>query len=555
MGTHPIFESDFDCLTEMEKPIRGHPIVEVEPIDNSDPFSIVPLVAEKVEAESVLKSKNFDSFILVGNFKNGKDLIALGASVADGLTKAASLDDQVFKLGGTFVNYNDKRIIISPTGPLNRCEDDVRRYFDAAGAGINRALKAGSRQPLLLVFPDQDMPRSTLVAVLGAMHALYTTLELREAVPAKALKTEKLGIWTSGTNKAEAIVKTASIIEQAKIICRDLQGSDPERMGPENFLKYCERLFQRENTDVYISSLSGAEMLKSQYPCLAAVDRACSTIDRHRARAIWLDYSDGKPERTIILIGKVLTYDTGGADVKAGGVMAGMHRDKGGASAVAGFMHAINILKPKNVRILGGMAVCRNSIGSEAYVADEIITARSGKRVRIGNTDAEGRMAMVDLLCRAKERCISEKWKNPEFYTIATLTGHAKIAHGPYTGIVANGPYRKEKRDSALKETGEEIGDPFELGTLRREDIEFHTGKDEQSDVLQCNNLPSTRTPRGHQGPAAFLILASGMRDHGLGSENPFKYCHLDIAGSAGPFPGFPTGAPITALLDFYNFI
>ena len=53
-------------------------------------------------------------------------------------------------------------------------------------------------------------------------------------------------------------------------------------------------------------------------------------------------------------------------------------------------------------------------------------------------------MAMVDLLCRAKERCISEKWKNPEFYTIATLTGHAAIAHGPYTGIVANGPYRKE---------------------------------------------------------------------------------------------------------------
>ena len=61
---------------------------------------------------------------------------------------------------------------------------------------------------------------------------------------------------------------------------------------------------------------------------MAAVDRACKHIERHRARAIWLDYTDGKPERTIVLIGKGLTYDTGGADIKAGGSMAGMHRDK-----------------------------------------------------------------------------------------------------------------------------------------------------------------------------------------------------------------------------------
>ena len=86
--------------------------------------------------------------------------------------------------------------------------------------------------------------------------------------------------------------------------------------------------------------------------------------------------------------------------------MAGMHRDKGGAAAVAGFMHAVNVLKPSNIKIIAGLAMVRNSVGSEAYLADEIITARSGKRVRVGNTDAEGRMAMVDLLCHAKERCI-----------------------------------------------------------------------------------------------------------------------------------------------------
>ena len=65
----------------------------------------------------------------------------------------------------------------------------------------------------------------------------------------------------------------------------------------------------------------------------------------------------------------------------------------------------------------------------ECYVSDEIITARSGKRIRVGNTDAEGRMVMVDLLCEAKEAALKET--NPQLFTIATLTGHVIRAYGP----------------------------------------------------------------------------------------------------------------------------
>jgi len=112
-------------------------------------------------------------------------------------------------------------------------------------------------------------------------------------------------------------------------------------------------------------------------------------------------------------VGKGVTYDTGGADIKAGGHMAGMHRDKGGSAAVASFMFALSKLKPEKLRVIGGMAMVRNSVGSEAYLADEIITSRAGKRVRVGNTDAEGRMAMVDLLCHVKERCVNENLPDP----------------------------------------------------------------------------------------------------------------------------------------------
>ena len=70
-------------------------------------------------------------------------------------------------------------------------------------------------------------------------------------------------------------------------------------------------------------------------------------------------------------------------------------------------------MKPAKTRVIAGMAMVRNSVGSEAYLADEIITSRAGKRVRVGNTDAEGRMAMVDLLCHVKERAINENLPNP----------------------------------------------------------------------------------------------------------------------------------------------
>lgn len=109
-------------------------------------------------------------------------------------------------------------------------------------------------------------------------------------------------------------------------------------------------------------------------------------------------------DTTLFLVGKGITYDTGGTDVKAGGVMAGMHRDKSGAAAVAGFFKTLSLLKPKGLCVRGAMALVRNSIGSDGYVADELITSRAGRRIRIGNTDAEGRMVMADLLCEAKEQ-------------------------------------------------------------------------------------------------------------------------------------------------------
>lgn len=134
-----------------------------------------------------------------------------------------------------------------------------------------------------------------------------------------------------------------------------------------------------------------------------------------------------------------------------------------------------------------------------------------------------------------------------------------------------NGPARNEDVARRLQAAGEQIADPLEISTIRREDFHFNTGKSEVAEILSCNNLPSSRTRRGHQGNCrisvccyspecysavlvapAFMLVASGLDQHGSGSSKPLKYTHLDMAGQAGLFPEPPTGAPILALANAF---
>merc|ERR1739848_725299 len=108
-----------------------------------------------------------------------------------------------------------------------------------------------------------------------------------------------------------------------------------------------------------------------------------------------------------------------------------MSRDKCGSAVVAGFLQCVAKLKPKGIKVIGAMAMVRNSVGANCYVSDEIVTSRAGVRLRVGNTDAEGRMAMVDVLCHAKEKAL--KSPDPQIMTIATLTGHAVLSVGNYS--------------------------------------------------------------------------------------------------------------------------
>lgn len=115
-------------------------------------------------------------------------------------------------------------------------------------------------------------------------------------------------------------------------------------------------------------------------------------------------------------------------------------------------------------------------------------------------------------------------------------------------GVLDNGPAGQRGTSASLFQLGGRLAEPVEQSTLRREDYEWVEGKSEYEDLLQCHTLHWTKTPRGHQYPAAFMIMASGLDKHGIDSEIPIAYTHIDIAASAGLYPGIPTGTPLLAL-------
>jgi leucyl aminopeptidase len=479
---------------------------------------------------------------------DGSKLTGLGA-IDSAVARASALDARVGQ-DVTLVPAPEVaggRLVLAPTGPLDRDFDDVRRVGDAARAGVLRARDAGAKRPLLVVAGAGRFEQAQQVALLGGLSGLWVPLEAREASSvARLANIERLGLFLS---RGEQLVHTVGALEGGRSLARDLCGTEPERMRPEAFAADCVDAFADSNVTVRV--IEDLDTLSYQYPLLMAVARASLAVERHRPRVISLEYQgEGPIERTLFLAGKGLTYDTGGADLKVQGHMAGMSRDKGGAAAVVGLMHVLAKLAPPRLRVVAELGVLRNSIGPDAYVSDEIITSHAGVRVRVGNTDAEGRLVLADLLSHLRKAALDAV--DPHILSLATLTGHAARAVGAYSIAIENGPARRRGVAQTLADIGDAWGEPFELSRLRREDFTFIAPRSEAEDVLSANTVPSTLTNRGHQYPTAFLHVASGLAAHGGDSDQPLPYTHIDLGGSATEGSdwqfGRPTAAPVVAL-------
>ncbi|XP_050678922.1 putative aminopeptidase W07G4.4 [Leptidea sinapis] len=493
---------------------------------------------ENIFIEPNIQSANYDGVIVL--LYPPELNVGLPRQITSFVDSLSKIDNHIHKVPTVWsCDYvSGGRLVLSPTGKVTPYHD-VGVIRDAVKKGMQRALDAGMKKPLLVITSVVDFPDGQLVGILGALEALYVPLQIREIKDTKNFIHIGFQSDEKVTDVFERVVRNALALEHSRIVARDIAGSDPERMAPAKIVEYVQNSFAGDS-NITINVIEDEAVLAKEYPLLAAVNRAANHIERHKARVVEILYNSSNPNRvteTLLLVGKGVTYDTGGADVKISGRMAGMSRDKSGAAAVAGFMKACSILKPPHLKVTGVLCLCRNSIGEDSYVADELLTSRSGKTVRVTNTDAEGRLAMADSVFKFTE--IAAKELNPHIYTIATLTGHAKACYGNHTAAMDNHSAKATNHSSKLQFSGFRMAEGIEISTVRSEDLAVNMGKCKGDDLLQYDTDAKSRN---HQLAAGFLIKVGGLEDTNI------KYTHLDIAGAAGAPPEEPTAVPILTL-------
>ncbi|KAJ2335530.1 hypothetical protein GGI00_001311, partial [Coemansia sp. RSA 2681] len=451
------------------------------------------------------------------------------------------------------------RLVLSPMGSLCDDTDDVRKIADAVKAGVARAIEAGARRVAVFVaqglpsadeVADADYSRWVEVALLAALDASYVTLVVREHRQASAgdKVMEKLDSIdfavvddSLSADELARAVQRATAIETGRRLAIDMGYGDAQRMTPYNCALTIQNAVESVAGITY-EEIKDLDVIRREYPLLYNSARASFSEPSTWPCVVKLEYRSPAPAEVkehLYMVGKGVTYDTGGITLKIGAAMRGMSRDKLGACGVAGFVLATGLIQERGVDLSCILAFERNSIGPNALLPDEVVVSRAGVRVLINDTDAEGRLVMTDPVAECRERIMAARArgdaKPAAIYTAATLTGHVIRAYGWYGATVANGPARRGGFDRRLAVSGLAYGDPFENSIMRREDYSLVASKTDREDVYQSNAHPSTQTDRGHQYPAAFIIRASGLDKHslsaGLGAAIPFV--HVDIAGSA----------------------
>ncbi len=253
--------------------------------------------------------------------------------------------------------------------------------------------------------------------------------------------------------------------------------------------------------------LEGQDLVREKLAGLINVGKA----SENKPCMVRLEYnprSARKGSRPLVLIGKTMTYDTGGLSLKINNGMVGMKRDKDGGCAVLGAMHAIaTVIKP-NRRVVALLSIAENSISDEAYRPDDVIRYRNGVTVEVTNTDAEGRLVLADALCWACEK------EDPDgIIDLATLTGGVVVALGStYCGLFCEDDRLRAKIERAAATAGERVW------RLPMHEEYREMMKSPVADILNSN---ANRKAHPIQG-AAFLSYFV---------KDSIPWCHLDIAG------------------------
>lgn len=323
---------------------------------------------------------------------------------------------------------------------------------------------------------------------------------------AKKTKLKNILLTCDNLDELKEAFEEAIIIAEATCYTRDIVNTTPEDLNPPSFAKLAKKLAKDNNLECEI--LGEKKLRAEKMESMLAVGRA----SRHDSKLIHLTYKPKNPKKVISLIGKGLTYDSGGLSLKPAASMVTMKMDKAGGCAVLGMIKAASEMK-LDVEIHAFVGAVENMLGGDAYKPDDVLVTRSGKTVEVRNTDAEGRLVLCDVLDYAQDKVDADY-----MFDFATLTGACMVALGQYTtGVMGHSAKLKDTfTTKTANDSGELIGQlPFNK----------HLGKLLKSGIADISNVASK--------PYGGAITAGMFLDTFIKEENKKKWLHFDIAGSA----------------------
>jgi len=387
----------------------------------------------------------------------------------------------------------------------------------AAGAAV-RSLGPGHRQ-VALALPARDDAEAGAVA-LGALLGSYAFTRYRAAEP----DGRELTLLANGT--AGSAVDRSRILAEAMSLVRDLVNTSPSHLVPASFAAEAERVAAESGLSIEV--LDEKALAEGGYGGLTGVGQGSV----HPPRLVRVAYNPAGAAKTVVFVGKGITFDSGGLSLKPAKAMEAMKSDMSGAAAVLAAVRASAALGPA-VNVVGYLALAENMPGSTAQRPSDVITIYGGTTVEVLNTDAEGRLVMADALARSAD-------DHPDLLVdVATLTGAQLVALGPrIAGIMANSDEVREGVVDAARRAGEQAwGMPLPE--------ELRKGLD--SPVADLANVTGER----HGGMLVAGLFLKEFVPAGV------RWAHMDIAGPAfhegepyGYTPKGGTGAAVRTLVQ-----
>lgn len=298
--------------------------------------------------------------------------------------------------------------------------------------------------------------------------------------------------------KAEKGVKEGLIVADAINEARDLINESSQYLYPETLAEYAVK-----NSGVKTTVYDKSQIKEMGMNAFLAVGQGSV----HEPKLIHMEYiPDGEVKKKIAIIGKGITFDSGGLDIKPAASMLTMRDDMSGAAAVITTMKAISQLKPE-VEVHAIVAACENMPSGSSYKPGDVIVSKTGRTIEIDNTDAEGRVTLADALAYAEELGVDE------IIDIATLTGACMVALGTVaSGIMGNDDKKIKEFIDIAKQTGEKF---------------WQLPMDEEYGDTLKSDIADTKNTGGRMGGAS----AAGIFLSKFVKNTP--WIHLDIAGTA----------------------